>query len=69
MKTVMQIVIESYKNDGVSFTDWFMDNYKMLLEKEKEQIEDAYYKDLYADLNGKKLFINAKDYYNKKYNI
>lgn len=39
MKTAMQIAVESYKNDGVSFTDWFLDNYEMLLEKEKEQIK------------------------------
>lgn len=38
MKTAIQIAIESYKNDGVSFTDWFMDNYEMLLQKEKEQM-------------------------------
>ena len=38
----MQIAIESYKNDGVSFTDWFSDNYEMLIEKEKEQIIEAY---------------------------
>jgi len=42
MKTAMQIAVESYKNDGVSFTDWFLDNYEMLLEKEKEQIIEAY---------------------------
>jgi hypothetical protein len=42
MKTAMQIAVESYKNDGVSFTDWFLDNYEMLLEKEKEQIISAY---------------------------
>ena len=38
----MQIAIESYKNDGVSFTDWFIDNYEILLQKEKEQIIEAY---------------------------
>jgi hypothetical protein len=38
MKTAMEIAIESYKNDGVSFTDWFLDNYEMLIEKEKEQM-------------------------------
>jgi hypothetical protein len=42
MKTVMQIALESYKNDGVSFTEWFMDNYEMLLEKEKEQIQNVF---------------------------
>jgi len=42
MKTAMQIAVESYKNDGVSFTDWFMDNYEMLLIKEKQQIIQSY---------------------------
>ena len=42
MKTAMQLAVEIYKNDGVSFTDWFIDNYEMLLEKEKEQIIKAY---------------------------
>ena len=42
MKTAMQIAIEEYKNDGVSFTDWFIDNYIMLFEKEKLQIMNAH---------------------------
>jgi hypothetical protein len=66
MKTAMQIAIESYKNDGVSFTDWFIDNYEILLEKEKEQIIDAYYggvKLLSGDIESA-----AKHYYNQNYN-
>ena len=35
MSTAIQIAIENYKKDGVSFTDWFMDNYELLLEEEK----------------------------------
>ena len=65
MKTAMQIAIESYKNDGVSFTDWFIDNYEMLLEKEKEQIIDAYsegYSDGVQEPNPN------DEYYNQTYN-
>ncbi len=40
-QTAIQIAIESYQNDGVSFTDWFMDNSSMLLAMEKEQIMKA----------------------------
>ena len=60
MKTVMQIALESYKNDGVSFTEWFMDNYEMLLEKEKEQITIAY--------NSAIPFKFGEEYYNQTYN-
>ena len=42
MKTAMQIAVENYKNDGVSFTEWFIDNYEMLLEKEKQAIIHAF---------------------------
>jgi hypothetical protein len=73
MKTAMQIAIESYKNDGVSFTDWFIDNYQMLLKKEKEQIVDAFevgYKSCDIDeafeINRK--LASGELYYNKTYN-
>jgi hypothetical protein len=42
MKTAIQQAFENYKKDGVSFTDWFIDNYEILLEKEKEQIRLAF---------------------------
>lgn len=67
----MQIAIESYKNDGVSFTDWFIDNYEMLLEKEKENIINAYSigflvsKDL--DMAEPSSYI-TEDYYNQAHN-
>lgn len=35
MSTAIQIAIENYKKDGVSFTDWFIDNHEFLLEEEK----------------------------------
>ena len=73
MKTAMQIAVESYKNDGVSFTDWFIDNYIMLLEKEKEQIinahwagwEDAY--DYLREDNNDRAR-QAEEYYEETYN-
>lgn len=68
MKTAMQIAVESYKNDGVSFTDWFMDNYEILLEKEKEQIINAH---LNCQSNWLSSFATntneAEDYYNQTY--
>ncbi|HBT93143.1 MAG TPA: hypothetical protein DEB23_02530 [Chitinophagaceae bacterium] len=62
MKTAMQIAIESYKNDGVSFTDWFINNYEILLEKEKEQICNSYVEGLEG------LYMGAEEYYNQTYN-
>jgi len=73
MKTAMQIAIESYKNDGVSFTDWFIDNYQMLIEKEKEQIVDAFelgYKscDLDEAFEINRKLASGELYYDKNYN-
>ena len=71
MKTAMQEAVESYKNDGVSFTDWFLDNYEMLLEKEKEQIIDAFED---GKENGRESMLNiykyliGEFYYNQTYN-
>jgi len=68
MKTAIQIAIESYKNDGVSFTDWFIKNYEMLLEKEKEHIMDFFLKGYSigeSDLNPK---VEFEKYYNQTYN-
>jgi len=66
MNTAIQIAIESYEKDGVSFTDWFIDNYKLLLQIEKEQIIDAYaqgYSDGVQEPNPN------DDYYNETYKI
>lgn len=65
-QTAIQIAIESYQNDGVSFTDWFMDNSYMLLAMEKEQIK-------YAHLIGLISFMEmeatkqAEQYYEENY--
>lgn len=69
-KTAIQIAIESYKNDGVSFTDWFMDNYQMLLEMEKEQtIQFALHlHNVDISKTGTDILIDeAEQYYNKTY--
>ncbi len=65
MKTAMQIAVESYKNDGVSFTDWFSDNYEMLLEKEKEQIKKAVYDSMGTNFDPN--MGRAEMYYNELY--
>ena len=72
MKTAMQELIEKLNNvkpTEFCSIDTIREWSKELLKKEKEQIKESYYKDLYVDLNGNKLFINAEDYYNKTYNI
>lgn len=69
MKTAIQLAIESYKNDGVSFTDWFIENYEMLLEKEKEQIIVAFIHNRYVLAGGHPIRRDyAEEYYNKTYN-
>ena len=72
MKTAMQIAVESYKNDGVSFTDWFLDNYEILLKMEKEQIINAFeagYKscDLDEAFEINRKLSNGELHYNKTY--
>ena len=71
MKTAMQIAVESYKNDGVSFTDWFLDNYEILLEKEKEQIIEAYEdgkQNGMDSITNIHMYIIGEMYYNQTYN-
>lgn len=66
MKTAIQTAFESYKYDGVSFTDWFIDNYEMLLKQEKEQIINSYkggIKFIAGDVDDA-----AEYYYNLHYN-
>ena len=71
MKTAMQIAVESYKNDGVSFTDWFLDNYEMLIEKEKNQIIEAYEdgkQNGMDSITNIYMYIIGEKYYNQTYN-
>lgn len=64
----MQIAIESYKNDGVSFTDWFMDNYEKLLEKEKNIMFHSFYAGNGYDESLGDSEIIFEEYYNETYN-
>ena len=73
MKTAMQELIEIYEyyHSFEEFNEWFMDmGKKAMLEKEKEQIKDAYHKGGY--LLTKKpygVFIEeVEEYYNENYN-
>ena len=63
----MQELIEIYEyyHSFEEFNEWFMDmGKKAMLEKEKEQIENAY-----MDGNHiKDEFYNPKEYYNQTYN-
>lgn len=62
----MQAAIEIYKNDGVSFTEWFMDNYELLLELEKEHIRISYNDGKNSVLNNE--IKSSIEYYNLNWN-
>ena len=73
MKTIMQELVDIMNADKVSFTEWFIDNYKMLLEKEKEQIMNAYeagYEacDMDEVMEVNKKLTSGDLYYNMNYN-
>ena len=71
MKTVMQKLVDTMNEDQVSFTEWFQDNYKLLIEDEKEQIINAYED---GKENERESIINIYNYrigefyYNQNYN-
>ena len=73
MKTAMQEWIEIYEyyHSFEEFNEWFMDmGKKAMLEKEKEQIKDAYHKGGYL-LTKKPYGVFVKEveeYYNENYN-
>ena len=66
MKTAIQQLVDIMNEDQVSFTEWFQDNYQMYIEKEKEQIIDAYCNG-YQDGSTLEL-IQSDEYYNQTYN-
>ena len=66
MKTVMQKLVDTMNEDQVSFTEWFQDNFKLLIENEKEQIIDAYCNG-YQDGSTLEI-IQSEEYYNQTYN-
>ena len=66
MKTAMQELIEMKKRLSMNeFDTWLLSNIEILLEKEKEQIIDAFNEPLW--ITGKPN-IKAEEYYNQTYN-
>jgi hypothetical protein len=73
MKTIMQELVDIMNEDQVSFTEWFQDNYQILIEKEKEQIINAYkegcgYEYEYIFNESKNSLEESVEYYNQTYN-
>lgn len=66
MKTAIQTAFEIYKNDAVSFTDWFIDNYEWLLELEQEHIRISYNDGKNSVLNNE--IKSSIEYYNQNWN-
>jgi hypothetical protein len=64
MKTAMQELVDIMNADQVSFTEWFQDNYQMLIEKEKEQIIEAYGRSICMFYESEQ----PEEYYNETYN-
>ena len=72
MKTAMQELVEKLNDDQVSFTEWFLENYDLFIEQEKEQIIEAHqegwsdaYDYLESDSNDQAR--QAEDYYEETY--
>jgi hypothetical protein len=64
MKTIMQELVDIMNSDQVSFTEWFQDNYQMLIEKEKEQIMEAYGRAICMFYESEQ----PEEYYNETFN-
>ena len=65
----MQELVDIMNKDQVSFTEWFLDNYKMFIEKEKEQIQKAFSDGQETPINHPTLPHYSRDeYYNDNYN-
>ncbi len=64
MKTAMQEIFEYWdtQNNPLTILNWIASNEKRLLEKEKEQIIDAYKEGVNS------IIYNQEDYYNQTYN-
>lgn len=71
MKTIMQELVDIMNQDQVSFTEWFQDNYQMLIEKEKNQIIEAYEdgkQNGMDSITNIYMYIIGEKYYNQTYN-
>ena len=66
-QTAMMELIDIMNKDQVSFTEWFLDNYQIYIQKEKEQIMDARMQDMDSGLDPSTYIDIAEDYYNETY--
>jgi hypothetical protein len=64
MKTAIQQLVDIMNEDQVSFTEWFQDNYQMYIEKEKEQVVDAFNE----GIDEMAFATSGINYYNQTYN-
>lgn len=67
----MQELVDIMNQDQVSFTEWFQDNYQILIEKEKEQIIEAYEdgkQNGMDSITNIHMYIIGEKYYNQTYN-
>ena len=73
MKTVLEELIEKWESEIGSYIPnapiykAFIEDAKMFLEKEKEQIISAYEQDLYGGLVGHKKYLDGLEYFEDKY--
>jgi hypothetical protein len=63
MKTIMKELVDIMNADQVSFTEWFQDNYQMLIEKEKQRMFHCF--NAGADAVSERRF---NEWFNKTYN-
>jgi hypothetical protein len=70
METVIKkLMFEYYKRTEIDFQFWIRDNYEYLLEKEKEQIMEAYRQGLQDfTKHDEGEVIRKEQYYNQTYN-
>ena len=66
-QTAVQQLIDIFNQDQVSFTDWFLDNYKSFLEIERQQIADAYINGLCEYPVPFFTYYQAEQYYNETF--
>lgn len=64
-----ELMFQFYKRTPKEFNFWLRDNYEYLLEKEKEQIIDAYKEGCFDNILDETTdTIRAKNYYKQTYN-
>jgi len=64
-----ELMFEFYKRTATEFEFWLRDNYEYILQKEKEQIIEAYKEGCFDNILDETAdTIRAKNYYNQTYN-